>query len=353
MQRKIIWGITMREVIGILSFYFFFSLLYHVVLWYISYYYEENGIWSWINLSDYWFSSGMQYVFFFIASFIIWFLGIYLLKKKSNTYQIAMVVMLIPIVVYIVRQIRYSIIDALGLGRLREAGTIWDLYIPLLFFLIQFGCFFAYRYFIENQRKLIVEGELRQAALKSELTAIKAQLNPHFLYNVFNTINASVPPKQEKTRQLIATLADLFRYQLRASKKELVPLSEEIEFVNKYLELEKARFEERLEIEMDVPIELHSEMVPPMLLQPLVENSVKHGISNSLKGGKISITIFKDEDKLKFEIADTGTGVEDKKSLFGKGVGLSNTQLRLQKMYQSQLEFLDNEPQGLKIRFSL
>lgn len=343
----------MREVIGILSFYFFFSLLYHVVLWYISYYYEENGIWSWINLSDYWFSSGMQYVFFFIASFIIWFLGIYLLKKKSNTYQIAMVVMLIPIVVYIVRQIRYSIIDALGLGRLREAGTIWDLYIPLLFFLIQFGCFFAYRYFIENQRKLIVEGELRQAALKSELTAIKAQLNPHFLYNVFNTINASVPPKQEKTRQLIATLADLFRYQLRASKKELVPLSEEIEFVNKYLELEKARFEERLEIEMDVPIELHSEMVPPMLLQPLVENSVKHGISNSLKGGKISITIFKDEDKLKFEIADTGTGVEDKKSLFGKGVGLSNTQLRLQKMYQSQLEFLDNEPQGLKIRFSL
>lgn len=343
----------MREVIGILSFYFFFSLLYHVVLWYISYYYEENGIWSWINLSDYWFSSGMQYVFFFIASFIIWFLGIYLLKKKSNTYQIAMVVMLIPIVVYIVRQIRYSIIDALGLGRLREAGTIWDLYIPLLFFLIQFGCFFAYRYFIENQRKLIVEGELRQAALKSELTAIKAQLNPHFLYNVFNTINASVPPKQEKTRQLIATLADLFRYQLRASKKELVPLSEEIEFVNKYLELEKARFEERLEIEMDVPIELHSEMVPPMLLQPLVENSVKHGISNSLKGGKISITIFKDEDKLKFEIADTGKGVEDKKSLFGKGVGLSNTQLRLQKMYQSQLEFLDNEPQGLKIRFSL
>ncbi|MEO0572609.1 MAG: histidine kinase [Bacteroidota bacterium] len=353
MQRKIIWGITLREVIGIISFYFFFSLLYHIVLWYISYYYEENGIWSWINLSDYWFASGMQYVFFFIASFVIWFLGVYLLKKKSKKYQITMVVILIPIVVFVVRHIRYGIIDALGLGRLREAGTIWDLYIPLLFFLIQFGCFFAYRYFIENQRKLIVEGELRQAALKSELTAIKAQLNPHFLYNVFNTINASVPPKQEKTRQLIATLADLFRYQLKASKKELVPLWDEIEFVNKYLELEKARFEERLEIEIDVPKELHSEMVPPMLLQPLVENSVKHGIANSLKGGKISITIFKDGDQLKFEIADTGKGVTDKKSLFGKGIGLSNTQLRLQKMYQTQLEFLDNEPQGLKVRFAI
>ena len=343
----------MREVIGIVSFYFFFSLLYHVVLWYIPYYYEKNGIWGWINLSDYWFSSGMQYVFFFIASFVIWFLGVYLLRKKSKKYQIGVVLILIPIVVYLVRYIRYSIIDALGLARLREANTVWDLYIPLLFFLIQFGCFFAYRYFIENQRKLIVEGELRQAALKSELTAIKAQLNPHFLYNVFNTINASVPPKQEKTRQLIATLADLFRYQLRASKKEFVPLSDELEFVNKYLELEKARFEERLEIEMNVPKELHSEMVPPMLLQPLVENSVKHGISNSLEGGKISISIFKEQEKLKFEIADTGIGVKDKATLFGKGIGLSNTQLRLQKMYQSQLEILDNQPQGLKICFSL
>ena len=178
-------------------------------------------------------------------------------------------------------------------------------------------------------------------------------MNPHFLYNVFNTINASVPSKQEKTRQLIATLADLFRYQLKASKKELVPLSDEIEFVNKYLELEKARFEERLEIAINVPEELNQEMVPPMLLQPLVENSVKHGISNSVEGGTISVTIFKDEDKLKFEIADTGKGVKDKKSLFGKGIGLSNTQLRLQKMYQSQLELLDNEPHGLKIRFSL
>jgi len=353
MQRKIIWGITVREVIGIISFYFFFSLLYHIVLWYLSYYYEEKGIWSWVNLSDYWFSSGMQYVFFFIASFMIWFLAIYLLRGKSKKYQIGMVLLLIPIVVYLVRHIRYGIIDALGLGRLREAGTVWDLYIPLLFFLIQFGCFFAYRYFIENQRKLIVEGELRQAALKSELAAIKAQLNPHFLYNVFNTINASVPSKQEKTRQLIATLADLFRYQLKASKKELVPLCDEIEFVNKYLELEKARFEERLQVTIDVPEELNHEMVPPMLLQPLVENSVKHGISNTVEGGKISITICKDGGKLKFEIADTGGGVKDKKSLFGKGIGLSNTQLRLQKIYQSQLEILDNQPRGLKIRFAI
>ena len=130
-------------------------------------------------------------------------------------------------------------------------------------------------------------------------------------------------------------------------------LKEELGFVEKYLELEKARFEERLDIEINVPRELYSEKIPPMLLQPIVENSVKHGISNTLKGGKISISIFKDGGKLKFEIADTGIGVKDKESVFNKGVGLTNTRLRLQKMYQSHLEILDNEPQGLKIRFAL
>ena len=258
-----------------------------------------------------------------------------------------------PIFVLGAQKVYYLIIEQLGFGHLRGSSQIWDIYIPSLIYLIQFGILHAYEYYKENQRKLIIEGELRQAALKSELAAIKAQLNPHFLYNVFNTINASVPPKQEKTRMLIATLSDLFRYQLKASKKELVSLEEELEFVKKYLELEKARFEERLNIRINVSKELYSEKIPPMLLQPLVENSVKHGISASLEGGEISISIFKEESKLKFEIADTGKGVTDKKSMFGKGIGLSNTQLRLQKMYQSQLEILDNQPQGLKIRFAI
>ena len=95
------------------------------------------------------------------------------------------------------------------------------------------------------------------------------------------------------------------------------------------------------------------EPIPPMLLQPLVENSVKHGLASLIDGGKISIKIFKADEKLRFEIADTGVGVKDKSSLFGKGVGLSNTRMRLQKMYQTQMEFLDNHPRGLKIRFAL
>jgi sensor histidine kinase YesM len=353
MDKKIIWGITVRELLLFFGIYSFFALLYSITLWLSRggfQNYAKDPLFSMKSLFD---DSGLQYLVFLVFLIPIWYLVFRILQNNKFGHRLLVHLITLPLFVFASQKLYYFIADLFDFGHLGGTGQVWDLYIPTLVYVIFFGIFHAYEYYNVAQQKLRIEGELRQAALKSELAAIKAQLNPHFLYNVFNTINASVPSNQEKTRQLIATLSDLFRYQLKASKKELVPLSDEIEFVNKYLELEKARFEERLEIETNVPKELLQEMVPPMLLQPLVENSVKHGISNSLKGGKISLTILKENDKLKFEIADTGKGVKDKKSLFGKGIGLSNTQLRLQKMYQSQLEILDNQPQGLKIRFAI
>ncbi|MEL6809980.1 MAG: histidine kinase [Bacteroidota bacterium] len=341
-----------KEVLAVLVFYFFFSWLYNITLWYNAGEFRD-GIWDVFNLKDYWYRAAMQYIFFFIASLGIWFFGIYLFRNRRKMIQIIVVVLLCPVIIYLVRESRYALIDSLGRGRLRGNGEIWDLYIPLLFFYIQFGCFFAYRYFKENQRKLKLEGALRQAALKSELSAIKAQLNPHFLYNVFNTINASVPSNHEKTRHLIAQLSDLFRYQLQASKEELVTLGEELNFVQKYLALEKERFGDRLHVEVNVPDDLRHEKIPPMILQPLVENSVKHGLSSLIEGGTISITIFKEFGKLRFEITDTGVGLVNKSDAFSRGVGLSNTRLRLQKMYQTQMELLDNSPSGLTVRFSI
>lgn len=342
-----------KEVFAVLLFYFLFAWLYRIVLWYNGRRYEDGGFWGWLDLKGFWLASGRQYAFLLLASILIWYLGFYLLRKKSRNWQMTAVIFLIPILSYLVREFRYIIIDSLGENRLRGTSTVWDWYIPLLFLFIQFGCFFAYRYFLENERKLKLEGELRQAALKSELAAIKAQLNPHFLYNVFNTINASLPPESEKTRNMIAQLSDLFRYQLRASKKELVSLGEELEFVQKYLNLEKERFQDRLYIDIKVSQDLMQEKIPPMLLQPLVENSIKHGLSSLIEGGTISIYIFKENGKLKFEISDTGIGVKDKNAVFNKGVGLTNTALRLQKMYESQLELVDNSPNGLIVKFAI
>ncbi len=352
LEKQIGLGIRVKDVLIVCAIYLLMAWLYAVTIWRnrADFTETENVLFTMENFLD---EAGIQYGVFLLFSIPIWVLIFRVFRKKPLQFRLFLHVITMPIFVLGAQKVYYLYSESLGFGHLEGSGQVWDIYIPALIYLIQFGILHAYEYYKENQRKLIVEGELRQAALKSELAAIKAQLNPHFLYNVFNTINASVPPKQEKTRMLIATLSDLFRYQLKASKKDLVSLEEELDFVTKYLELEKARFEERLNININVPKELHQEKIPPMLLQPLVENSVKHGISTSLEGGEISISIFKEEGKLKFEIADTGKGVADKKSMLGKGIGLSNTQLRLQKMYQSQLEILDNQPQGLKIRFTL
>jgi len=341
-----------KEFLFLFLFYLGFSWLYNVVLWYNGMLFIEEP-WSFLSLKGYWFRAGMQYVFYLAASILIYLVILKPLKKKKWSVQILAVVFVTPLVIYFVREIRYELIDYLGRGRLSGTGEIWDWYIPLLFLYIQFGIYFAYKYFLENQQKLRIEGELRQAALKSELSAIKAQLNPHFLYNIFNSINASLPPENERTRDMVARLSDLFRYQLKASRQELVPLGEEISFVKKYLQLEKERFEERLLVHINVPENLLNEMVPPMILQPLVENSIKHGLSSLVDGGEISIKVFKKLEKLNFEIADTGIGAKEKDKLFDKGVGLANTQLRLQKMYNSVLIIEDNSPSGLKINFSI
>jgi LytS/YehU family sensor histidine kinase len=236
---------------------------------------------------------------------------------------------------------------------LTSASQVWDLYITALFYVLQFGIMHAYVYFIHNQYKIQSEALLKQAALKSQLSALKAQLNPHFLYNVFNTINASIPSDLENTRQMIAELSDMFRYQLRASQVDFVELKDELEFTKKYLHLEKARFQERLNVEIYADEDLMQAHIPPMLIQPLVENAVKHGISPLIEGGKITVSVNRVNNQLLFCIADTGIGMPDKTNMLGKGTGLTNTALRLEMMYSTALAFSDTNPRGLTIKFAI
>jgi sensor histidine kinase YesM len=352
LSNKRIFGIKWIEVIILFLAYMLFAFLYHLTLWFNrqGHLDPDDPLFSYESFID---RGGLQYLLFFLLTIPIWFLNFRLLRRWKLVYRLLVHLITLPLFVIIAQRSFYWLADWFGYGHLQGSGQVWDIYIPTLLYTLQFGIFHAYEYFTENQRKMKLEGELRTAALKSELSAIKAQLNPHFLYNVFNTINASVPPENEKTRQMIAELSDLFRYQLQASQMELVSLEEELNFVKKYLDLEKERFGDRLQIDIDVPKELYNEKIPPMLLQPLVENSVKHGLSSLIEGGKISIKIFKEDAKLKFEIADTGVGATHKESLLNKGIGLMNTHLRLQKMYASGLEILDNTPSGLKIKFSI
>lgn len=352
-KSKRIFGIKRNEIIAFLLFYFFFATFYRVTLWINSAAWdaEREPLFNFISYMD---AVGIDYILKAFVTLPIWWLLFRKLKHLSNTYRILLHILLLPAFVLVWQQLYYVVCEWIGFGHLGGSAKIWDIYIPALFYVLQFGIMHSYNYYLDNQRKIKLEGELRNAALKSELSALKAQLNPHFLYNVFNTISASVPAENERTRRMIAELSDLFRYQLKASQVEKVPLYEELEFVNKYLELEKERFQERLDIQIDVDKDIMNELIPPMLLQPLVENSIKHGLSSLIEGGSVLIKIKKSEDgKLYFEISDTGVGVKDKTSIFDKGIGLTNTKLRLEKLYQTPLNISDNTPRGLTISFEI
>lgn len=350
--QKRIFNITLMEYMLVGLLYLFFAICYHLTLW-LNRSIDGRDTSYLFNLEEFFASAGLGYLIELLLTIPIWWLIFRKLRHWPLLYRLPVHVLTLPVFAFTFREVYYFVAESLGYNHLQGTGQVWDIFIPAMFYLLQFGIFHAYRYYHDNQRNLKLKAALSEAALKSELAALKAQLNPHFLYNVFNTISASVPPEQERTREMIAELSDLFRYQLKASKSDLVPLREELAFVKSYLDLEKARFGKRLQVCIDVPGALYEEPVPPMLLQPLVENSIKHGIASLIEGGEVSIRIRKNGDGIAFEVADTGVGVSDKSKLFNTGLGLTNTKLRLEKQYGSELKISDNLPSGLKIAFDI
>ncbi len=350
-EKNSVGGVKRGWLATVIGFYVAFCLIYALTLAYIEADYAKMSfndlIYSYIKVQ------AIDYLYKFMLTIPLCYLYFKMINHWHFSLKIALHIFTMFVFVLTWRELFYVTMEASGRGHLRGVLQIWDIYIPSLFYIIQFGFFHAFEYYYQLQKQKEVENQLRQVSLTNELAALKAQLNPHFLYNVFNTISASVPPEQERTRELIAELADLFRYQLRASRTELVPLREEIEFVEKYLDLEKARFGERLQTHIDVADAILDEKVPSMMLQPLVENSLKHGLASLIEGGEVSVKIKKQEDLIHFEISDTGIGVKNKeKLLHTEGIGLRNTQLRLEKLYGSTLHFSDNQPKGLTICFT-
>lgn len=197
--------------------------------------------------------------------------------------------------------------------------------------------------------------QLQNQALQAELQALKAQIQPHFLFNTLNHVNASLPAEQEAARELIARLADTFRYALHSTCSDQVPLSNELDFLRDYLQLEQHRFASRLRVHIDAPASLYPCRIPPMLLQPLVENAIKHGIGPCIDGGAITIRCTRHRNKLRLSVSDTGAGFDGSLDQIMKssGVGLRNTALRLEKLYNESLKVERNASGGLQFMFDI
>lgn len=198
------------------------------------------------------------------------------------------------------------------------------------------------------------ERELKIKAMQNEVQLLKAQIEPHFLFNTLNCISATVPPQHEATRKLISRLADTFRYALRSTKEEMVPLCDELAFIGNYLELEKERFGNRLQIRIATE-GIGDVMIAPMLLQPLVENAIEHGIAPAVKGGTVSISCCRDGNRMLISVSDDAVPFKGElnKLLCCQGVGLKNTALRIERIYRQKIRIQRNNPGGLIFSFAI
>ncbi|HUI29639.1 MAG TPA: sensor histidine kinase [Candidatus Acidoferrales bacterium] len=237
-----------------------------------------------------------------------------------------------------------------------KTGAGWLLYFNFLIYVLQFALYHSY----EILRKLRVKEkatlELLALQKEQELATLKAQLNPHFLFNTLNSISAMAATDTEETRTMIAQLGDLLRYAIESSQKDFVSLKDELQFIQDYVALESKRLEDRLEIEFQVDHSLDSLLIPPMILQPLVENAIKHGIAPAEDGGKVCLRIGRQKDRIVFQISDTGVGISCVNPLATtNGVGLKNIDARLRKMYgdAARLEIQPRVGGGCEVMFVL
>jgi sensor histidine kinase YesM len=205
--------------------------------------------------------------------------------------------------------------------------------------------YFSVQYF-RNYRKAQVQKLMQESLIKeATLNKLRSQLNPHFIFNSLNSIRALVSSDPEKARDSITALSNIFRKTLQLDKSTKVPFSEELQIVEDYLKLEKIRFEERLDFSFNIEENVFRYGVPPLMLQTLVENGIKHGISNLTKGGILKLEGKEQDGKAVFTITNSGNIVENNGKR--KGYGLKNTRERLQLLYEGRasvkLEETDND----------
>jgi two-component system, LytTR family, sensor kinase len=176
--------------------------------------------------------------------------------------------------------------------------------------------------------------DLERRLIESRLQSLRAQLHPHFLFNALNTISAFTETAPQKARRLMGQLGDLLRASLTHAARPLVTLGEELTFLDDYLAIESARFEGRITVTVQADDDLLDVMVPSFLLQPLVENAIRHGVASRLSGGHVEVTARRNGSTLELRVRDNGLGLAgDWQRRREAGVGLTNVSSRLEHLY--------------------
>lgn len=218
--------------------------------------------------------------------------------------------------------------------------------------LAHFGWHFYQRY----REREISAAQLERELTEARLEALRMQLNPHFLFNTLHAVSALIHDNPEAADRVVARLSELLRLSLDHSKPQEVPLTDEMDFLSRYLEIEQTRFAERLKVDIQVEPDAEQSLVPYLILQPLVENAIRHGIEPREEQGRLTISARRNDGRLELRVCDNGSGLpENGGNVPKEGIGLSNTRSRLRHLYgdRFRLDLLDGEAGGLEARLEI
>jgi two-component system LytT family sensor kinase len=218
--------------------------------------------------------------------------------------------------------------------------------ISLLVYWVIVGTYIATNYQNHLKNRLVRTAELERLLSESRLNALRSQLQPHFLFNALNAVSAQVETDPKAARLMLERLGELLRLSLDHIDQQEIRLDQELAFVEKYLQLQAMRFEDRLEVSMNIDHAAYEAMVPPFILQPLVENAVRHGVSARSARGTIAVAAWRADGSVRLSVRDNGPGLPGGWSLeHHQGIGIANTRERLRHLYGEGNQSLELSPE--------
>lgn len=213
-----------------------------------------------------------------------------------------------------------------------DASLVWRILIGFFFYLISVLIYYIMLYYEDLQEKLLTEAKLNELVREAELNALKAQINPHFLFNSLNSISSLTITNPEQAQEMIIKLSDFMRYSLSYERSEFTSLGSELENAKRYLDIEKIRYGKRLNYSFETSDDCMEVELPNMILQPIMENAIKHGVSQSSEEVRIQLQCQLEEQHALLRICNNFD--PEVKAKAGTGIGLKNIRNRLQLLYK-------------------
>jgi signal transduction histidine kinase len=238
---------------------------------------------------------------------------------------------------------------AVGMGPRAMFGDRFSLFTQVVLLGILFGVLVSY-VFLSLERiadEKLQRLETEKAAMEAELRLVQSQMEPHFLFNTLANVRSLIDSDAGKAGAMVDSFVAFLRSSLRTSRERTIPLAQELDVVKSYLDLFVIRMGDRLRYRIEVPEPLRSILIPPLLVQPLVENAIKHGLERSVEGGEVVVSVLRSDGKVLIRVADSGIGIRETGS---GGIGLENVRRRLAIMYgdRARLTIEENEPRGVR-----